>query len=221
MPLPDHSLTIYGGCNCDAIRFKIAIPALDSRPIHFASPDSGVRLPMIALDHCNDCRAQTGSILPAWICTPIAYVSVVCAPRSEAHGQTPKGRIGSTKVREEGGNWAPAERLFSGGVESEGTYLQFYESSEGRRRSYCGRCGTNLAYAIFPTPDGWIEMLDVLLGTIDREDLEGHQLSPERQLWWDCGIEWVRRLSKEGMGKEVPRHPTYKPDEFVVEATPV
>lgn len=57
-------------------------------------------------------------------------------------------------------------------------------------------------------------MLDVVLGTIDREYLEGHQLAPERPLWWDCGVEWIKRLTNEGAAHLV-KHPSYQVGDVV------
>jgi hypothetical protein len=35
-------------------------------------------------------------------------------------------------------------------------------------------------------------MLDILLGPIDREDLDdGDKMSSERQLWCDMGVGWI------------------------------
>ena len=56
-------------------------------------------------------------------------------------------------------------------------------------------------------------MLDVVLGTVDRECLEGYDMRPERQLWWDCGMEWVQKISERGL--DVPVHPRFKVDEAV------
>ena len=178
MPLNDDALTVEGGCNCGAIRFKIDIPAVSERPLHFSGGseqhEAPVRLPMIVIDHCNDCRRATGSILPFWICTPIAMLSASCVMRSSA-GHRPSAQTTSTNQK-----WIPAKDIFEPCIASEETFITFYESSEGRRRSFCGRCGTNLAYSIFPTPEGWPEMLDIVLGTIDREYLEKDNLAPER-----------------------------------------
>ena len=57
-------------------------------------------------------------------------------------------------------------------------------------------------------------MLDVVLGSVDREDLEREALRPERQLWWDLGTPWVQKLSLEGVS-HLPKHPDYKVDEVV------
>ena len=70
-----------------------------------------------------------------------------------------------------------------------------------------------IAYAAFPMPDGWPDMLDIVLGTVDREDLELDSLVPERQLWWDKGISWVQKFSESG-AMTLPKHPLYKINEF-------
>jgi predicted N-formylglutamate amidohydrolase len=59
--------------------------------------------------------------------------------------------------------------------------------------------------------------MDWLLGTLDREELVREAVRVERHLWWDCGIEWVRRLLSEGdttivddgKGGRLPRHPLW------------
>lgn len=58
-------------------------------------------------------------------------------------------------------------------------------------------------------PEGWPEMLDILMGTIDREDLERAELRPERHVWWEKGIDWVKKLFSGGDG-EMPKHPLAK-----------
>ena len=49
-------------------------------------------------------------------------------------------------------------------------------------------------------------MLDVVMGTIDRADLELDAMIPERAVWWNMGIEWVRKMAREGLG-DIPEHP--------------
>ncbi|KAI4151788.1 MAG: hypothetical protein LQ340_003296 [Diploschistes diacapsis] len=110
------------------------------------------------------------------------------------------------------GPWLPADTVFQPGPASADSFLSFYASSVGRRRSFCGRCGTSLAYAAFPMPSGWPDMLDIVLGTIDRHDLDSEALAPERQLWWDYGISWAKSLTAQGIGS-LPRHKNYKMNE--------
>jgi hypothetical protein len=42
------------------------------------------------------------------------------------------------------------------------------------------------------------DMVNILLGTVDREDSEKGCLGPQRELWWDMRIPWVRELVREG-----------------------
>lgn len=215
MPLPDHPLIINGGCNCRAIRYKISIPALASRPLNpYCIEDNHgrFRVPMVAIDHCNDCRRATGSVLPIWFVTPIAYVTSSVILRSSPAAEIDPAKVGADQAREQ---WLPADDVFqSGGPASRDSFLTFYESSENRSRSFCGRCGTNLAYRIHPTPEGWPGMIDILLGTVDRESLNEEWLAPERQLWWECGLDWVRKFATVGAGLS-PKHPSYKINELV------
>lgn len=203
MPLPKDAFVINGGCGCGAVRYKLSIPELSQRPLHPYSQKSGrgeaVRLPMTCVDHCNDCRRATGNLLPLWICVPVAFVTASVIRRSSANPDTDPVKR-KTAPAEPRGPWAPAKEIFMPGPASSDSFLGFYHSSERRTRSFCGRCGTYLAYSINPMPKGWPDMLDILLGTVDREDLDGHALAPERQLWWDCGIDWVQKLATEGAG---------------------
>jgi hypothetical protein len=52
-------------------------------------------------------------------------------------------------------------------------------------------------------------MLDITLGSVNRSHLDGDALVPERHLWWDYGIDWIRRLATEGYGA-LPIHPDYR-----------
>lgn len=63
-------------------------------------------------------------------------------------------------------------------------------------------------------PEGWPDMLDIALGTVNREDLDANALIPERQLWCNYGIGWVKEIATNGMGEDIPRHPSYKVNEI-------
>lgn len=99
-----------------------------------------------------------------------------------------------------------AAEVFQPGPTSEDSFLSFFRSSEKSTRSFCGRCGTPVGYTHKPMPSGWLEMLDIVLGTIDRGDLDSEAMAPERSLWWDMGVPWVRNLVG-GECAELPEHP--------------
>ena len=193
MPLPPEALTITGGCNCRNAVCKISIPPLSERPLHpNYDPASGffpLRRPFIFTDHCNDCRRATGSILPAWISGPLDCVSVSLGP-------TPEGNM----KEDDSIDWLPAHKVFTG-KESEITRgnLSFCNSSPQRYSSFCTFCGTNLTY--------WEEQLptklDILLGTVDVEYLSTNNLRPERHLWWDLGLFWVKDYVEKGESENV------------------
>ncbi|CAG8954453.1 hypothetical protein HYFRA_00006081 [Hymenoscyphus fraxineus] len=218
MPLPPESLQVGGGCNCGAIRYKISIPPLEQRPLHpHSASEDPVHLPFSCIDHCNDCRRATGAIPPIAFCTPISMITSFLVIRSKASlPLDPSKRDPDSKSNEERTSWEPAKKHFHSGTIDRDSFLDFYDSSVGRRRWFCNRCGTNVAYLAFPMPEGWQpDMLDLFLGTVDREDLVGGILAPTRQLWWDCGIDWVKEISISGAGA-LPRHPRYKPDEDIL-----
>ncbi|MCJ1300984.1 hypothetical protein MMC08_003783 [Hypocenomyce scalaris] len=207
MPLPDTPLTIHGGCNCRAIRYEINIPALSVRPLHPFSHAS-VHIPFIAICHCNDCRRATGALTMAAICNPTEFVRISLLPRS-----SPLPPLGKTRVEPPNDDaereWIPAQEVFQPSDVLKApldSFIASYKPSEGVTRTFCARCGTNVTYSRYPMPEGWPEMLDILMGTIDREDLENGQLRPERHVWWDKGIDWVKKLFSEG-DEGMPKHP--------------
>ena len=209
MPLPDHALTFHGGCNCKAIRYRVDIPPLASRPLNpFSTPDDPVHFPMIATDHCNDCRTATGSILPTWICVPADMMTVSIRPAPPPEPASPNVDINN-------GPWRPAmEVLKAGSVPAdEKSTVRYYGSSPKITRTFCGNCGTNLTYQIFPMVEGYPDIFDTVLGTIDRENLEKEWFVPDRQCWWSLGVPWVQKFSSEGL--KVPKHPIYKVNELV------
>lgn len=52
------------------------------------------------------------------------------------------------------------------------------------------------------------------MGTIDREDLEREELRPERHVWWDMGIGWIKELFGKG-DEGMPKHPLARITDFV------
>ena len=206
MPLPKTAFAIHGGCGCGAIRYTVNVPEFSCRPqnpyrTHGVKLDEDLRLPMVTVDHCNDCRRATGAILPMGLVTEISTVEMTCEMRSDP------------ETRKE----MSAEELFNfETIADHDVFLTCYKSSEKRSRWFCGRCGSSLAYTIdpgaVPSEWGWPKMLDLWLGTVDREDLDdGDNLAPERQMWCDKGVGWIRRFARNG----IPEHPLTKMDHVI------
>lgn len=84
--------------------------------------------------------------------------------------------------------------------------------------NYCielaGHLGLSQNVVCDPMLQGWPDMVDLLLGTVDRADSEMQWLRPERQLWWSKGIAWVQEFASEG-GAGLPKHPGRRVDEVV------
>ena len=194
MPLPSNPLTITGGCNCQAVRYKIEVPALSDRPLNTSS-SKDVSYPMVCTDHCNDCRRAVASILPTWMCVPASMFSCDLRPKSHVDYEDPFSQE----------RWIPGAELFWPGSKSDKYWLQFYKSSFDVTRTFCGQCGTNLTFARKPMPEGWLDIFDVLVGSMDREFVEKDWMAPDRHCWVGCEIDWVKTLTSGG--KKLPRHP--------------
>ncbi|KAK5996416.1 hypothetical protein PT974_01750 [Cladobotryum mycophilum] len=232
MPLPREPIAIRGGCNCGAVRYRITIPSFEERQLYFvhapeeASNPETPRLPLICFCHCNDCRAATGSLLPSWCLAPKEMVTISCLPSQDDDGSMQRLRLAPHDASgdSERPSYVPAYGLVSGTEPTTGTWLRVYrgtdESMEGWdvdkrvHRSFCGRCGTNLFYVICPMPNKFTNMVDVYFGTVDREDLEKPWAQPERQVWHNYGISWIKDAVKDLDG---PKHPSFSTKEFVQE----
>jgi hypothetical protein len=146
------------------------------------------------LDHCNDCRRATGCLTPVWIATIVPHLEFSIQGSGER-------------------KWVEGNEILKN--ENVGTEkhlpLRWYKSSENRFRGFCGICGTSLCYRSTALRESWPDMVDILLGTVVREDLENDWLKPEREMWWEMGIPWIRDLIRDGTIKEdMPRHPLWK-----------
>lgn len=234
MPLPPTPITVHGGCNCGALRYKIEIPELEKRILHPALPEearqdpTACRFPFATTCHCNNCREATAGLFLAGICAPAEMVWVSSLSRSSEQAKEAAARKFQGKTfgnearfseREATGKlsertrddtnrppYRPGMEMMLPSPESEDTFLNFYHSSNARTRAFCGRCGTSIVYNIWPTPPGFFDMLDISMGTLDREDLEKWEI--DTQLWWSYGVEWIQKLTT---GSDVPRYKTFKP----------
>jgi len=203
MPLPREPFTLKGGCNCGSVRYKMSVPKFEERPISVYCDEHALsdqtRFPQVLIDHCNDCRRATGSMTPVWIATVVSFLEFSIQSTSE------RSSIKGDEILK---------------IENLGTKqfspLKWYRSSESKFRAFCENCGTSLCYRSTNLKADWPDMVDFLLGTIDREDLEKDWLKPEREMWWEKGIPWVRDLIRDGTIKEdLPRHPLWKMNHHV------
>jgi len=217
MPLPSHSITISGGCNCKAIRYKVHVPDILDRPLHPTfdknkTDGPNVNLPFVCICHCNDCRRASGAVLLLAICSPIDIISVSCISRSASSSELQAAKEGGDD-HEARGPWVPAKDVFLPRLENNDNFLASYNSSPARSRFFCSQCGTHLGYSVVPMPEPWPDMLDILLGTFDKKFLDTDWLAPERHVHWSRGGGWIRKFATEGFG-ELPRHPTSNVTEF-------
>ncbi|KAL2067645.1 hypothetical protein VTL71DRAFT_15741 [Oculimacula yallundae] len=199
--LPETPFELNGGCFCSAIRYKISVPELELRPKVDSNPKAEIsppnkvseRLPMISLDHCTSCRRIAGAIIESWIIIPQAWVQFALQPRTNA-STSPDQLIKPTTI----------EYLMPDKAIQEKTYLTYFESSETSNRTFCGKCGTHLTFYYSGTPgeqsmrNKWGPYFDVAGGTLDKESLEMEGYKPGRHVWADDGIDWVKKLLKEG-----------------------
>lgn len=84
----------------------------------------------------------------------------------------------------------------------ETTFVRVFESSPNTKRTFCGRCGTNLTF--FHDSKEEIDeedderKVDIAFGSLDPEFLEWEALRPVMKGWEPSGITWVRKLLEEG-----------------------
>jgi hypothetical protein len=237
--LPPGPLSLTGGCSCSAIRYTISIPAYPSRdifaynqsastsaghhhgagagPSSSSSPDTAARLPLITLDHCQDCRRATGTVLQSWLICPRAWVSFSLQPRP-ADGDDDDEREPSYAdpfSPTEAVAFSPHRVVSPDADLLRWSYLACFQSSPDVRRCFCARCGTTLTYAFTGTlpPDAKMPpLVDVALGSLDADCLAG--VKPERHCWWDDGVDWVKKLVWKG-DTSLLRHPAGRINQLV------
>lgn len=233
MGLPDHAVELKGGCDCGAIRYKISIPPVEGRPLSLSKPgptfDSPpphiAKAPHIAVCFCNSCRAASSSFAPAYIGNPAYMVTVSCLPQADEPSDVSlegvKRLVERDQVRSDEGRppFVPAvEVMRPGAPGARGTWVRFYRGAGCNgfaSRSFCGRCGTSVGYHFnmfaatnprITRADGWEDIMDICLGTVDREDLEKPYMQPERWYNWPTALPWIQELFKDAPG---PRHPSF------------
>ncbi|KAI9158621.1 hypothetical protein HJFPF1_06619 [Paramyrothecium foliicola] len=239
MPLPDTSLDITGGCSCGAVRYLIAISEVSSRiPNPFTPSEYGICMPSVIACHCNDCRRATGSGLPNVIIqipAPLITVSAM-SPSSAEESHQNSGRIldvlspGYDAAAADASRppYVPATDLLRALPGTEKTWLRFFHSGNcgaSKSRSFCGRCGTQVCYHLELTPEhtyngvmpnGWSDLFDVYLGSVDRQFLEKDWLLPACDLQFKHGTPLSKQVSATAkIFKDIPKMQEW--DDVVVE----
>ncbi|KAF4468579.1 hypothetical protein FALBO_4528 [Fusarium albosuccineum] len=220
MPFPDEAVTVTGGCSCGAVRYRIAIPKLEDRPLHPMTPPSlGFRLPSAITCHCNDCRRATGSFLATGVLdipSPMLTVSAI-SPSSES--TIVSGRIldvladdyDAQKADEDRPPYVPAMDILRADKESK-TWLRFFHSTKcgpDLSRSFCARCGTQLCFHFklaaeycfeAKLPDDWQDFFHLYHGSLDREFLEKDWFAPHSEVNFKYGTPFTKSASATAKG---------------------
>lgn len=204
--LPREALNLTGGCCCKAIRYTISIPAWDQRPVVpgalktpiSASEDVETRMPLIDLDHCNNCREISGAIIQAWFIVPVGWAEWDVAMVDDAGVAESSLRTVLSTVDAVG----PMET----GTPSAPTYVTRFNRSDRATRTFCSRCGTNLTYLSHKRLNTPMAFVDIAVGSLDREYLE--LVKPDRHGWWEYGVGWIKELLRNGDGGFMIRHAT-------------
>nr|KMM68786.1 hypothetical protein CPAG_05110 [Coccidioides posadasii RMSCC 3488] len=212
---PSEPFILTGGCFCKAIRYTINVPQREDRPILPGAVDTRLpplpgqhkhdddrrshprvptTFPLIGFDHCSDCRHAAGTVVQAWCISPHSWVEWTVLPlhkNDAGEGDVAKPPIHLTTL----------EACASDGKSSvcHETYISHYKSSRDVTRSFCSRCGTTLTYYFErPASSPISPLIDITMGSLDEESLE--KIHPERQVWWDSGIGWMKGIMTWGDG---------------------
>jgi hypothetical protein len=135
-----------------------------------------------------------------------------------------------TQIDDDKRRWIPAAALLDvadpASLPLRRLWIRRYESSPIRSRFFCGRCGTQIGVCpgkdgSIPKEWGWPRILDICTGTVDRESLENEDwFKPERAVFTEFGIPWVRRLIMGGLGC-IPEHPRFQVDVVMEDSKPI
>jgi hypothetical protein len=230
--LSSQALKLTGGCFCNAIRYTIHVPDLSSRPLipgALPTPTGRdkdgkttqveTRFPLVGLDHCESCRRSCGGLVQCWCIVPVAWVQfrlrkvdVDAAKGGTDDGASSNAELDNLPTLEIVGKAA----LTSSVLKLAETTLGIYNSSTDTYRTFCKRCGTSLTFCHDADrgPEWTLgPLVDVAVGTLDRECLEMEGLRAERHGWWGDGVDWIKRMVWEGSkdvggGCGLIRHPT-------------
>jgi hypothetical protein len=200
--LPKEAISLTGGCYCKAIRYTVKIPACKDRPAVpkaletpiSASEKVETRMPMITIDHCNTCRSQAGCLVQSWVLAPVSWVSWEVLSKDDTVNES----LQLSTIEAVG----PATSEHLAGT----TFVSKFNCTERATRSFCSRCGTNLAYVSHKYLGTPMAFVDITVGSLDPESLE--MAKPDRHNWWDFGVRWIQDFVTKGDGGFLSRHQT-------------
>ena len=179
--LSNEALELHGGCDCKAVRYKISIPPVQERPLLVPAAENDgegdLLPPKTYFDHCNKCRTVSGAIVQCWLNCPQTWVDWYFSSTAEPS----KDAVSTKDVLHIS---PPAFTL--------------YKSSPDVSRYFCGRCSTNLVYVYEGERKG-PAMIDIVMGTLDKESLETEGVRPDRHFYWDYGVSWVKSVMADGL----------------------
>ena len=193
---------LYGSCACHSINYTISLPPhspnfLESR-----------------LDHCSTCRHVTGSLLHAWLITPIESVTFTLSSPSSPPQTTLTREPLEERIAKDGiSNLELSAKDFLNQLYhlKETRRISTYASSPSITRVFCPECGTHIFG--FPTPPSQSsdsvskprteeasETIHISLGTLTDESLEAEGVKPNGHWQWEFGVPWVKRILERGDG---------------------
>lgn len=97
-------------------------------------------------------------------------------------------------------------------------FHSFYCDANVASRSFCSRCGSPVGFhyrpraeyfgEFFQPPDGWEDVVDVLLGTVDKFCLNRDEMQVEHDMSWSDALDWCRKQILNGRSDVGARHPS-------------
>ncbi|PGH29063.1 hypothetical protein GX50_08195 [[Emmonsia] crescens] len=204
--LPHEPFSLHGGCHCTAIRYTISFPKFDERPVlnpNHPPEQPDVKAPLLCFDHCSDCRSASGVPVQFWNICPQKLITFSLLRQRDDGLPGPVSEPNSARIN------VTADQLVHPNETTKETYLTYYASSKSVWRTFCSRCGTNLSFVAFEEV-GSETLMDLGMGTLDHESLQLVGM-PQRHIWWDSGVNWVKRLTAKGDAaasqNALPKHP--------------
>lgn len=219
------------------------IPGAGPVPTSPSTSAPTTTFPVVAICHCRSCRRVSGALFFSWLVAPPGWVTwdVLVKPQKlnsswpgngvmrgagRAAGDVEENE-GEREGEEEGERIrdVPSTAIAAPPPDTDtytpttnpplpaATYITQHRSSSRAIRTFCARCGTQLTYYHLAHHATEWAMLDVSVGSLDEASIR--LVRPERQAWWDGGVEWIREMVRWGAGGWMVRMRGVEPGEVV------